>query len=51
MYNQDYFPTPSNLIYKMLEGVDINNSRILEPSAGKGDILDKIKSLQSYGKK
>lgn len=50
IFSDSFYPTPSNLIYKMLEWVDINNSRILEPSAGKGDILDKIKSMSMYGR-
>jgi len=46
--NKDFYPTPQSLIRKMLEGVEINKStNILEPSAGKGDIVDYIKSV--YG--
>lgn len=44
MFNKDFFPTPDDVIEKMLEGIDLNSRmRILEPSAGKGNILDYIK--------
>ena len=36
----EFYPTPENLIEKMLSGIDWNYIHtILEPSAGKGDIL------------
>jgi len=38
--NPDFFPTPQEIIYKMLQHYDVNNKVILEPSAGKGDIID-----------
>lgn len=48
MFGQDYFPTPEYLIRKMLDKVKLTNvSTILEPSAGKGDIIEKIKSRES----
>jgi len=38
-----YFPTPSEIVHRMIELADINeNHRILEPSAGQGHIADKI---------
>jgi len=40
MFNQDFYPTPQDVIFSMLEGVTINDKVILEPSAGKGDIMD-----------
>lgn len=40
MFNQDFYPTPNNVISIMLKGEDITNKTILEPSAGKGDIVD-----------
>lgn len=43
MFNANFYPTPAKLISKMLEGIELyplNN--ILEPSAGKGDIVDYI---------
>jgi len=39
-----FFPTPPELIERLLELADIKaDDRILEPSAGKGDILDAIR--------
>lgn len=38
--NPDLYPTPSEVIYKMLQHYDVNGKVILEPSAGKGDIID-----------
>lgn len=43
MFNKDFYPTPKSLVKKMISKVGIikfYGSSILEPSAGKGDILD-----------
>lgn len=49
MINKDFYPTPASLISRMWRKVDRNRvSNILEPSAGKGDILDYIKSIYEY---
>jgi hypothetical protein len=41
-----FFPTPEDAIRKLLEGLEIDSSmRILEPSAGKGDIADYLKRI------
>lgn len=40
MFNKDFYPTPNNVIEQILLGVDIQNKVILEPSAGKGNIID-----------
>lgn len=40
MFNPDFFPTPKEVITTMLEGTEIAGKVILEPSAGKGDIVD-----------
>lgn len=52
MLNRDFYPTPSNLIEKMVSKVDLRKVKtILEPSAGKGDIVDFIKNYKdSYGR-
>ena len=46
MYNQifseDFYPTPENVIFRMLGQIEVNGKTILEPSAGKGDILDAL---------
>lgn len=40
MFNKDFYPTPEHVIAEMLEGEDIAGKTILEPSAGKGNIVD-----------
>ena len=43
---KDFYPTPYNLIEKMLSTVNFYMIKsILEPSAGKGDIVDAIFTL------
>lgn len=44
--NKDFYPTPEGLAEKMLEGVDFNMVQtVLEPSAGKGDLVESINSI------
>lgn len=39
-----FFPTPKPVVYEMLKLADIQGTdRVLEPSAGKGDILDAVR--------
>lgn len=40
MFNKDFFPTPLEVIEIMTEGEILTNKVILEPSGGKGDIVD-----------
>ena len=41
MFNKDFYPTPENLISKMFSKVNKKSIKnILEPSAGKGNIVD-----------
>lgn len=41
--NDDFYPTPVPLVKKMLEGINWNMVQtVLEPSAGKGDILRQV---------
>lgn len=41
MFGQQFYPTPPELVEKMMSKVDFSKvSYILEPSAGKGDIID-----------
>lgn len=40
MFNPEFFPTPLNVIEIMTNGLDLKGKVILEPSAGKGDIID-----------
>lgn len=42
MFNADFYPTPKAVIDTMLSGFDLVGRTVLEPSAGKGDILDAI---------
>ena len=47
MINKDFYPTPRWLVEKMFYGVKLQEIKtILEPSAGKGDIVDYI--LERY---
>lgn len=43
-----FYPTPEWLARQMLRGLQLNGAYVLEPSAGKGDILDVIKEV-GYG--
>ena len=48
---KDFYPTPLTLINKMLRGIDYNQIKtILEPSAGKGDILEVLEQEKKYYK-
>ncbi|UII80024.1 DUF4942 domain-containing protein [Flagellimonas sp. CMM7] len=40
MFNKDFYPTPREVIERMVLGHDLKGKHILEPSAGKGNILD-----------
>lgn len=43
--NPDFYPTPTRLIHKMLSHIDfrtVNIKSILEPSGGKGDLIEAI---------
>lgn len=56
MFNKEFYPTPEWLINKMIEDIEFKNGEcILEPSAGKGDIIKaiekKIKLSYSSSKK
>src|SRR6056297_2293233 len=43
MFNKNFYPTPRHVIDQMLFGLEIKDKIILEPSAGKGDIIDVVK--------
>lgn len=45
MFNEDFYPTPSSIIERMLSSTTIVGKVILEPSAGKGDIVDHLKGM------
>ena len=46
MFNKDFYPTPRKVVETMLENEQIIGSVVLEPSAGKGNI---VKVLQEFG--
>lgn len=41
--NEDFYPTLREVIAQMMMGEDICGKTVLEPSAGKGDIVDWLK--------
>jgi Domain of unknown function (DUF4942) len=45
MFGKDFFPTPPEVIDQMLFGYNVEGKVILEPSAGKGNIVDHVKLL------
>ncbi|MDT0160321.1 DNA N-6-adenine-methyltransferase [Bacillus sp. AG4(2022)] len=47
--NPDFYPTPKSLISKMLNKIDFRYiSSVLEPSAGKGDLIEAITQKFKY---
>lgn len=40
MFNRNFYPTPTDIICQMIEGLDLRDKVVLEPSAGKGNIVD-----------
>lgn len=46
--NRDFYPTPREVICRMLEGLEVAGKVVLEPSAGKGNI---VKALIEAGAK
>ena len=52
MFDKEFYPTPKEVIQKMIAPYEKNMSRltILEPSAGKGDIIDYISRGTSFYK-
>jgi hypothetical protein len=51
MFNKNFYPTPKAVIDQMLDAANFNKWQdyeiVLEPSAGKGDILDRM--VERYG--
>lgn len=47
--NADFYPTPETLAARMVDMVDTKRVHfVLEPSAGKGDLVEKLKNKMSY---
>jgi len=49
MFGTQFYPTLRETIRDMVAGLDLNHKRILDPQAGRGDILDYVKDLTKYG--
>jgi predicted RNA methylase len=45
LFGIDLYPTPKEVIYKMLQSIDVTDKVILEPSAGTGNIVNLVKEL------
>lgn len=43
--NKDFYPTPKELFYQLMSGKRHLDGHILEPSAGKGDLVNYIKGM------
>ena len=39
MFNPDFYPTPPEVVGEMLDPLDLRGKTVLEPSAGKGDLV------------
>lgn len=44
MFDPNFYPTPESVIYKMIYGLKLKGESVLEPSAGKGDIVEVLKN-------
>lgn len=42
MLGEQFYPTPKSVIEEMVDGLDLHHKRVLDPSAGRGDILEYI---------
>lgn len=47
MFNSDFYPTPPEVINQMLFGINLRGKIVLEPSAGRGDIVDALRQRGS----
>jgi hypothetical protein len=48
MFNPNFYPTPPMVAAQLTAGIEKYNTKILEPSAGKGDLLKSITETKSY---
>lgn len=39
-FNADFYPTPATVTRQMIAGIDLTGRNVLEPSAGKGDMVE-----------
>lgn len=48
----EFYPTPPNLIDKMLDSIDMNHiNTVLEPSAGKGNLVRAVSDKMRHGRR
>lgn len=45
MFNRDFYPTPPAVIDQMTEGLHLEGATVLEPSAGKGNIVQYLLNM------
>lgn len=45
MFNSNFYPTPTEVIFQMISELEMKNKTILEPSAGKGNIIEICKQF------
>lgn len=50
MFDKNFFPTPEHVVKGMIKDLKLNGKTILEPSAGKGDIVNVIQDKYDYTK-
>ena len=51
MFNNTFYPTPETIANKMLEGIDFTFIQtVLEPSAGKGDLIAAVQAKNDRSK-
>lgn len=43
MFGEQFYPTPPEVVRLMVDGLELKNKRVLDPQAGRGDILDYVK--------
>lgn len=45
MFNANFYPTPREVIERMCFGIDLHGMKVLEPSAGSGNIISYVKEF------
>lgn len=51
MFGDDFYPTPPALAGRMLDSIEWDKvSTVLEPSAGRGDLIEQINDHRKYGR-
>jgi type I restriction-modification system DNA methylase subunit len=47
---KEFFPTPAHIVTQLIDGLDTRYKKVLDPSAGKGDILSRIAGTNGYNR-